>query len=58
MCVCVQTFDAVTILFSYLVGFKDICSNSDPMDVISVINNSFAVFDPIVDKYGLYKVSR
>ncbi|XP_070199522.1 soluble guanylate cyclase 89Db-like [Littorina saxatilis] len=51
-----QTFDAVTILFSYLVGFKDICSNGVAMDVVRVINNSFAVFDPIVDKYSLYKV--
>ncbi|XP_025087604.1 soluble guanylate cyclase 88E-like isoform X3 [Pomacea canaliculata] len=51
-----QTFDAVTILFSYLVGFKDICSNGSAMDIVRVMNNSFMVFDPIVDKYGLFKV--
>ncbi|KAK7491501.1 hypothetical protein BaRGS_00017330 [Batillaria attramentaria] len=51
-----QTFDAVTILFSYLVGFQEICNKGSAMDVVTVINNSFLVFDPIVDKYGLFKV--
>lgn len=51
-----QTFEAVTILFSYLVGFQEICSKGSAMDVVQVINNSFGIFDNIVDKYGLFKV--
>ena len=49
-----QAFEAVTILFSNLVGFDEISNNA--MDSVRVINHCFTIFDPIVDKHNLYKV--
>ncbi|CAG5133322.1 unnamed protein product, partial [Candidula unifasciata] len=51
-----ETFQQVTILFSYLVGFSDICTEGSPMQVVECIQNVTEVFDNIVDKYDLFKV--
>ncbi|BFZ05038.1 hypothetical protein BsWGS_08077 [Bradybaena similaris] len=51
-----ETFPQVTILFSYLVGFSDICTEGSPMQVVECIQNVTEVFDNIVDKYNLFKV--
>jgi len=51
-----QTFDEVTILFSYLVGFTDICAQATPMQIVKCITDVVNSFDSIVDKYDCFKV--
>lgn len=51
-----QTFEKVTIMFSYLIGFSDICANASAFQVVECINNVFTVFDNIVDRYRAFKV--
>ncbi|XP_012942169.1 soluble guanylate cyclase gcy-31 [Aplysia californica] len=51
-----EAFPQVTILFSYMVRFSDICTEGSPMQVVECIQNVTEVFDAIVDKYNLFKV--
>ncbi|KAK3103807.1 hypothetical protein FSP39_022035 [Pinctada imbricata] len=51
-----ETFDQVTILFSYIVGFADICTMASPMDIVRCINSIFSTFDAVIDKYNVFKV--
>ena len=51
-----QVFDNVTIMFSYMVGFAEICSQASAMKIVECINNVFTMFDNIIDKYDVFKV--
>ncbi|XP_059168455.1 soluble guanylate cyclase 88E-like isoform X2 [Physella acuta] len=51
-----EAFPQVTILFSYLVRFSDICTEGSPMQVVQCIQNVTEVYDKIVEKYKLFKV--
>ncbi|XP_032237321.1 soluble guanylate cyclase 89Db isoform X1 [Nematostella vectensis] len=50
-----QHFDCVTILFSYLDGFVQLCSHVSAMEVVSVVNTMFTVFDKLSEKHDVYK---
>lgn len=49
-------FDAVTILFSDIVGFTQISSTMDPHVLISELNELFTAFDGIMDKYHCQRI--
>uniref|UniRef100_A0A0B6ZRC8 guanylate cyclase n=1 Tax=Arion vulgaris TaxID=1028688 RepID=A0A0B6ZRC8_9EUPU len=51
-----EAFPQVTILFSYLERFSDICTEGTPMQTVQCIQNVTEVYDKIVDKYNLFKV--
>ena len=51
-----QVFDNVTIMFSYMVGFAEICSQASAMKIVECINNVFTMFDNIIDQYDVFKV--
>ncbi|CAG5128270.1 unnamed protein product, partial [Candidula unifasciata] len=51
-----EAFAEVTILFSYLVRFADICTEGSPMQVVQCIQNVTEVYDKLVEKYKLFKV--
>jgi len=51
-----ETFDNVTILFSDVVGFTNICTRISPMDVVSLLNSMYIKFDQLSELYGVYKV--
>ena len=51
-----QVFDAVTILFSDVVGFTRICSQISPMEVVSMLNAMYTQFDQLSEKHEVYKV--
>ncbi|XP_052704865.1 soluble guanylate cyclase 88E-like isoform X2 [Crassostrea angulata] len=51
-----EMFDQVTILFSYIVDFTDICAEASAMQIVKCINAVFTCFDAVVDKYDVFKV--
>ena len=51
-------FECVTILFSDVVTFTEICSRISPMEVVSMLNAMYSIFDRLTELNGVYKVSR
>ena len=53
-----QMFHDVSVLFSDVVGFTNICSLISPMDVVTMLNSMYTVFDQISEQHNVYKVSQ
>ncbi|KAK8402592.1 hypothetical protein O3P69_000761 [Scylla paramamosain] len=51
-----ETFESVTILFSDVVNFTEICSRITPMEVVSMLNAMYSIFDKLTEKHVVYKV--
>ncbi|KAJ8299767.1 hypothetical protein KUTeg_023832 [Tegillarca granosa] len=51
-----EVFDAVTILFSDVVNFNKICSTNSPMEVVSLLNAMYTLFDHLSEKHNVYKI--
>lgn len=47
---------AVTILFADLVDFTTLTSQTDPGDLVSLLNDLFSRFDQLADQHGLEKI--
>ena len=52
----VQVYSDVTILFSDMVGFTNICSRIQPMDVVSLLNEMYTKFDRLTEAHRVRKV--
>ena len=50
-------FHDVSVLFSDVVGFTHICSLISPMEVVTMLNNMYTVFDQISEQHNVYKVT-
>lgn len=50
-------FECVSILFSDVVTFTEICSRISPMQVVSMLNAMYSTFDKLSELNQVYKVS-
>ena len=52
-----ETFKEATLFFSDIVGFTSIAGTASPMEIVSLLNRLYMLFDNVIVKYDVYKVA-
>uniref|UniRef100_A0A915PAD7 guanylate cyclase n=1 Tax=Meloidogyne floridensis TaxID=298350 RepID=A0A915PAD7_9BILA len=51
-----QFYGSVTVMYSDIVGFTSLCSESAPMEVVDLLNGMFRAFDEAISRHQAFKV--
>lgn len=51
-----ESYNEVTILFADLVGFTQLASQMNPIQLVNLLNDLFSTFDELSEKHGLEKI--
>ncbi|KAK6037607.1 adenylate/guanylate cyclase catalytic domain protein [Cooperia oncophora] len=51
-----KNYKSATILYSDIVGFTSLCSESEPMEVVALLSGMFQQFDHIISQHSGYKM--
>jgi len=54
---CVCTVQDATLYFSDIADFVDLTVDSEPMELVSLLNGIYGLIDSQIDAYDVYKVS-
>jgi adenylate cyclase len=51
-----DSFAEVTVMFADIVGFTELASQSDPIELVEILNVIFSEFDQLTEEHGLEKI--
>jgi class 3 adenylate cyclase len=52
----VDRFDAVSVMFADIVGFTTVASKTSPVELVTMLNEVFSMFDKLAEQHGLEKI--
>ncbi|CAI9730995.1 speract receptor-like [Octopus vulgaris] len=51
-----EYFECVTVFFSDIANFSNICEESNAFEIVDFLNETYNIFDEVLDDYDVYKV--